>query len=159
MTKCSLFLFSKNPEQDNANHFDSLEKSSNAHKETKDETLEDEDLDNGGHVVFCEFCYLEFSQKEFGSRRKDRWRMHIYSKHLKSKIDEAIKESATNCPIENCHFETKNPSRQLIIQHYIGKRHGILEKLIGKKYEKYDQFALNTSCFWGSTVDQLLSEF
>ena len=87
--------------------------------------------------------------------------MHIYSKHLKSKIDEAVKESATNCPMENCHFETKNPSRQLIIQHYIGKRHGILEKLIGKKYaiKKYDQFALNTSCFWGSTVDQLLSEF
>ena len=87
--------------------------------------------------------------------------MHIYSKHLKSKIDEAIKESATNCPMENCHFETKNPSRQLIIQHYIGKRHGILEKLIGKKYafKKYDQFTLNTSWFLGSTVDQLLSEF
>ena len=75
--------------------------------------------------------------------------MHIYSKHLKNKIDEAVKESATNCPMENCHFETKNPSRQLIIQHYIGKRHGILEKLIGKKYafKKYDQFTLNTSCF------------
>ena len=111
--------------------------------------MEDEKL---GVVIFCEFCYLEFSQKEFGSRRKDRWRQHIYSKHLKSKIDEAVKESSTNCPIENCHFETKSPSRQLIIQHYIGKRHGILEKLIGKKHalKKYDQFTLNTSCFWRS---------
>ena len=84
--------------------------------------------------------------------------MHIYSKHLKSKIDEAVKESATNCPMENCHFETKNPSRQLIIQHYIGKRHGILEKLIGKKYAFKNMISLLyiLAAFWGEVGDQNL---
>ena len=85
------------------------------------------------NVTICEFCGLEFSENIAGVKR---WRHHIYSKHLKSKIDDAIKDSSTNCPIENCDYETKTPNRQLIIQHYIGyKSHGILEKLIADELQ------------------------
>ena len=85
------------------------------------------------NVTVCEFCGLEFSENIAGVKR---WRHHLYSKHLKSKIDDAIKYSSTNCPIENCDYETKTPNRQLIIQHYIGyKSHGILEKLIADELQ------------------------
>ena len=114
--------------------------------ETVTETEEDNtkevdpkmELNNSGDVdvVFCEFCKLKFTKQECNGRQKDKWRHHVYSKHLKSKIDEAVKDSSTHCPIENCDYKTKNPNRKLIIQHYIGyKSHGILEKLIAEELQ------------------------
>ena len=129
-----------------------LQNDTNVKKDTSNdfETLNDEEEDiimeidskvesnskTGNNVtIVCEFCGLEFSEKMACIGVK-KWRHHIYSKHLKSKIDEAVKDSSTNCPIENCDYETKNPNRQLIIQHYIGyKSHGILEKLIADELQ------------------------
>ena len=42
------------------------------------------------------------------------------------------------CP--NC--DAKEKSKELFVKHALGKMHAL---------KKYDQFALNTSCFWGST--------
>ena len=49
-------------------------------------------------------------------------------------------------------IESENTSREIDIDTEIGKKHAL---------KKYDQFDLNTSCFWGSTrsIITLISQF
>ena len=99
--------------------------------EIKDEFIE---RDHGGRKIVCEFCGLEFSGNKMGPKNKNRWRMHVYSKHLKSKVDKKIK-SHTSCPVKNCDFELNSPDKNRIVQHYISGNHDILEKLIENELE------------------------
>ena len=81
----------------------------------------------------CEFCDKIFGKTVFN--RDSIRRYHIYLHHLKSEIDGEISkwwkkpsEGASKCPMKNCGFFTK--VRGNFVVHYIGKTHGILDKLI-----------------------------
>ena len=58
-------------------------------------------------------------------------RFHYYAKHFKILIDEELEKSNSQCPMEKCSFSSQNLPK--LVQHYIGKQHGILEKLIEKE--------------------------
>lgn len=100
--------------------------------EVKDEFMAKDQY--GRRKIVCELCGLEFLENKMGPKNKNLWRNHVYSKHLKSKVDEKIK-SHTSCPVKTCDFELKSPDQKRIIQHYISGNHDILEKLIENELE------------------------
>ena len=86
--------------------------------------------------ISCEFCKDVFYRGLEDHIYK--WRYHMYSKHLKTKIHKAFGGliSSKCCTLEDCNFKSFSDSNQLI-QHLIGKQHGILEQFI--KFELYDR--------------------
>ena len=114
------------------------------------ETAEDlvKTTDDKNSKIFCEFCGIEFEYRRSGSGRRYRWRIHIYSQHLKKTIDKAIlkgSKSTKSCPIEDCDFVTETFNTQRIAHHYISSQHNVLgKKHVLKKYEPFTLYI--TSC-------------
>ena len=82
----------------------------------------------------CEICHLEFSEEKYNGHKgnmRSALRFHYYVDHFKLPIDEALENSNSQCPMEKCSFRSQNLPK--LIRHYIGKQHGILEKLIEKE--------------------------
>ena len=80
--------------------------------------------------ISCELCKFEF-KKEPGDKCNNmvkKWRYHMYSNHLKSKIHKAFGNliSSKCCNLGNCESKLFSDSNQLI-EHLIGKEHGIFE--------------------------------
>ena len=79
----------------------------------------------------CEFCEEIFT-KSYQVKK-----YHIYSCHFKNEIDNELdwKCAETVCPIENCKYipKYKGSAKHYLLRHFIGARHGILDKHIEKK--------------------------
>ena len=87
------------------------------------------------NFIICELCGLEYSKKKHGNNMMNSWKYHMYIKHLKNPIDNAIEQSSKSfsqyCPIENCDFRAKTPDKRLVALHYIGVKHpDVLKKLV-----------------------------
>ena len=84
--------------------------------------------------IACEMCGLKFSEKNYSSHNnmKSALRFHYYVKHFKKHIDVALENSNNSqCPLENCSYSSQNLPN--LIRHFIGKQHGILDKLIANE--------------------------
>ena len=116
---------------------------------------------NPAELIACEICHLEFSEEKYNGHKgntRSALRFHYYVEHFKLPIDEALENSNSQCPMEKCSFSSQNLPK--LIRHYIGKQHGILEKLIEKEIKENknnieEQDILTEKSRKGNTITQL----
>ena len=116
---------------------------------------------NPAESISCEICNLEFSEDRYNGNKgnmRNALRFHYYAKHFKILIDEELEKSNSQCPMEKCSFSSQNLPK--LVQHYIGKQHGILEKLIEKEVKENknnieEQDILTEKSRKGNTITQL----
>ena len=118
---------------------------------------------NHHFIEKCEFCEKTFHAKntkyENTKNIKNIKRYHIYSCHFKTEIDNEIdwKNSETVCPIRDCKYSAKNQStaRFDLVKHYIGAKHGILDKYIEKKCMVMSKNTSSDDSIKGDMLDDL----